>query len=79
MRRTNTTLSTLICLAAMAWASSAAALNPQPLPPRRFPTAVTGTHTQQRMSFDRHRALTLPRNGLNRGPHFLNPQPLPPG
>jgi hypothetical protein len=77
MRRTNATLSSLICFAAMAWAGTAAALNPQPLPPRRFPTAVTGYHTQQRMNFDRHRASALQRN--NSGPHFLNPQPLPPG
>jgi hypothetical protein len=79
MRKTNATLSTLICVAAMAWAGSAAALNPQPLPPRRFPTLVTVHHTQGHLNFDRHRSSALSRNGFNRGPHFLNPQPLPPG
>jgi hypothetical protein len=77
MRKTNVTLSALICVTAMAWAGSAAALNPQPLPPRRFPTAVTSHHSREHMNFDRHRASTLPRN--NSGAHFLNPQPLPPG
>ena len=33
MRKTNVTLSAFLCVAAIAWAGSAAALNPQPEPP----------------------------------------------
>ena len=34
MRKTNITLSAFLCVAAIAWAGSAAALNPQPEPPK---------------------------------------------
>jgi hypothetical protein len=33
MRKTNVTLSAFLCIAAIAWAGSAGALNPQPEPP----------------------------------------------
>ena len=55
MRKTNATLSALICVATMVWAGSAAALNPQPLPPglafdnhpggQKYPTACNAEQT----------------------------------
>jgi hypothetical protein len=71
MRKTNATLTALICVATMVWADAAFALNPQPLPPRRFPTFTTSGHYLA--------ARPHLHNGVNAGPRFLNPQPLPPG
>ena len=45
MRKTDITLSALFCVATLAWAGSASALNPQPEPPgeRSMKTAVHNT------------------------------------
>lgn len=82
MRNRNVTISTLLCAAALVWAGSAAALNPQPLPP--------GRHFVNTMSSKNYFGQTIPNmhnasmpaylpNGFSAGPHKLNPQPLPPG
>ncbi len=93
MRKTNATLSALLCAATMVWAGSALALNPQPLPPgSRAPVGAgqfeppdpciqSDRNVQERTRPGQHKttALACGHNGVNPGARNLNPQPLPPG
>jgi hypothetical protein len=80
MTKTNTTLPALICVATMVWAGSAAALNPQPLPPRRLPQTITTNSNVLERTGTRDASMHhYMHNGVNAGMRRLNPQPLPPG
>lgn len=82
VRNRNVTVSALFCAAALVWAGSAAALNPQPLPPgRHFVNGMSTKKNFEQKMPNEHNA-SIPaylHNGLNAGPRKLNPQPLPPG